>query len=384
MNQPTGFITLGINRDLTEKLKALGITVPTPVQAQTIGAVLAGRDIIVQSPTGTGKTLAYLAPLLERINPDTKDLEVLILVPSRELAVQVMRMLKSLTDIKAVSMIGGTNPARLLEALKEKPKIAVGTPGRVLDLLGKRKLNGQAVRTVVVDEADKMLTEGYLDDIKAILKSTFKTRQTLFYSATIPREILVESAGLLREPLLIQIKEEGRVPSTIKHLYFMCSQMQRTQTLVRLLRFYKPIRAIVFIQRNEGVGTLAGRLQEQGFGVGALHSDLPQMLRKEILDNFRSAKLSVLITTDLLARGMDIEGVDYIFNYDLPLDEEFYLHRVGRTGRGTNLGTAITLVDEEKKFVIDKFARYLRIDLIQMGFDDNGVFAVKRKKRDGK
>ena len=380
MKQLTDFTTLGINRELTERLKGLGITVPTPVQAQTIGAVLAGRDVIVQSPTGTGKTLAYLAPLLERINPETKDLEVIILVPSRELAVQVMRMLKSLTtDIKAVSMIGGTNPARLLEAMKEKPKIAVGTPGRVLDLLGKRKINGQAVRSIVVDEADKMLTEGYLDDIKSILKSTLKTRQTLFFSATIPREILGESAGLLREPLLIQIKEEGRVPSTIKHLYFMCSQMQRTQTLVRLLRFYKPKRAIVFIQRNEGVGTLAGRLQEQGFEVGALHSDLPQMLRKEVLDNFRSAKLSVLITTDLLARGMDIEGVDYIFNYDLPLDEEFYLHRVGRTGRGTNQGTAITLVDEEKKFVRDKFARYLRIDLIQMGFDDNGVFTVKRK-----
>ncbi len=380
MNQAVDFMALGINRSLIEKLKKMDITVPTLVQAKTIGAVLAGRDLIVQSPTGTGKTLAYLAPLLERINPDTKDLEVLILVPSRELAVQIMKLLKGLTDIQAASIIGGTNPIRQLEALKEKPRIAVGTPGRVLELFRKRKINGQAIRTIVVDEADKMLTQGYLDDIKAILKSTLKTRQTLFFSATIPREILADSAGLLQNPLLIQMKEEGRVPATITHLYYMCSKPHRTQTLVKLLRYYKPQRAIVFIQRNEGVGPLAGSLQEQGIAAGALHSDLPQQLRKEVLNNFRSSKIAVLVTTDLLARGMDIDAVDYIFNYDLPLDEEFYLHRVGRTGRGTNLGTAITLVDEEKKFVIDKFARYLRIDLVQMGFDGDRVFAVKRKR----
>lgn len=370
------FRSLGLNQELTDKLAQKEITVPTEVQEQAIPAVLEGRTLMVQSPTGTGKTLAYLAPLLARTDLSNRDLEFLILVPSRELALQVVNLAKELAgNIPVVSLIGGANSSRQLEALKEKPKLAVGTPGRILETMKKGKINGQAIKTIVVDEADKMLTAGFLDDVKGILKGTLKTRQVLLFSATIPKELLELGSGLIQEPEVIRVGE-GAVPPTIQHQYLMCQNTQRTQSVVKLLEILKPQKAIIFIQRNEGVGPLAGRLQELGLDVAALHSDLIQSHRREVLQKFRQGKVSILITTDLLARGMDIEGVEYIFNYDLPSDPKHYLHRVGRTGRGGKAGTAVTLVSEEQKFIITKFAKALKIPFIQIGLDQDRVFPV--------
>jgi len=305
MSETVTFDSLGISPGLQDKLNNMNITVPTQVQQRTIPAVLKGKNLIVQSPTGTGKTLAYLAPLLLKVDRGSKDLEVLVLVPSRELALQVVGRVKELADdIKVSLVIGGTNQARQVEALKEKPKIAVGTPGRVLELIKKRKINGQAIKAIVVDEADKMFSQGFMNDVRTIFKATLKSRQALFFSATIPREMKDEAPVMMEEPEFIILKEAGRVPATIRHLYIMCGGEQRTQILAKLLNFYKPKKAIVFIQNNEGVGPLAGRLQELGFSASALHSNLTQLLRKGVLQKFRAGKFSVLVTTDLLARGM--------------------------------------------------------------------------------
>ena len=387
MSGMSGFDSLGISPALLEKLKKMDIDVPTPVQQKTIPAVLDGRNLVVQSPTGTGKTLAYLLPLLMKTDRSNKDLDVLILVPSRELAVQVVRLARELEEnLKTVPLIGGTNQARQLEVLKEKPKIAVGTPGRVLELINSRKINGQAIKAIVVDEADKMFSLRFMEDVRAIFKATLKSRQALFFSATIPPDMKDEIPAMLREPEFIILKEDGRVPAEIRHLYIMCGREQRTQVLAKLLNFYKPQKALVFTGRNEGVGLLAGRLAGLGFAAASLHSDLPQPLRKRILQDFRDGKFAVLVATDLLARGMDIVGIDYVFNYDLPQDEEFYLHRAGRTGRAGKAGTVISLVEESRKFVIGRYSKYLRVRFEQIGIDSyDQVCAVRydRGKRKG-
>ncbi|MCR4441516.1 MAG: DEAD/DEAH box helicase [Peptococcaceae bacterium] len=384
MTEARNFVSLGIRPEFQEILALQNIIVPTEVQARTIPAILAGRNLVVQSPTGTGKTLAYLLPLMEKISIGGRYLEVLVLAPSRELAVQVVGVARELAGerFKAVALIGGASQARQLDVLKEKPQIAVGTPGRVLDLLKKRKINAQAVRAVVVDEADKMLSAGFMKDVAAILKATLKTRQVLFFSATISREIIEKAPGLMQEPEFIIIDSGGRIPASIRHLYVMCDGTRRTETLSRLLNSFRPRKSLVFIQHSEGTGPLAGRLQELGFAAAALHSELSPLHRRDVLRAFRRGKAAVLVTTDLLARGMDVENIEFVFNYDLPPDEEFYLHRAGRTGRAGNLGTVVTLVEERQKFVIAKFEKYLRRRFIQVGLDrENRVFEIKYRHK---
>lgn len=379
------FLSLGIDGLLQDKLHNMGITIPTPVQKRTIPLVMQGKNLLVQSPTGTGKTIAYLAPLLMSINTTTKDLECIILVPSRELAMQTLRVGKELAkeDIRFGVLIGGTNTKRQLEQLKSKPKIVVGTPGRVLELLRKRKINGQVIKSIVVDEVDKMLSQGFFDDVKEILKGTLKTRQTLFYSATTPKEILQSLPEIVDSPVVIQIRGEAEIPSLIEHLYFTVGKKNKFIALCKLLKLYNPKKAMVFLQKNGGADPLAKQLKEKGVAVQALHSDLPQNLRKTILDNFRKGKIRVLVTTDLLARGIDIPGVDYIFNFDLPADEKHYLHRAGRTGRAGKKGTAISLIYDEQEFIIRKYARMLNIHFKHMGYKDNKVFHLMKSKGRG-
>jgi len=376
------FVSLGISPALVKRLKNIGISIPTEVQKEVIPVVFEDKNLIVQSPTGTGKTLAYLLPLLEKLNVETKEVEVLVLVPSRELAFQVVRVIQMLVkDLQAVSLTGGADRKRQLQNLKEKPKIAVGTPGRVLELFQQKKLNGQVLRTIVVDEVDKMMSAGFMGDVVAILKKTLWSCQVLFFSATIPREVLNKASELMEQPHFILINSAGSIPVEIKHLYFMCERSKKLVTLERLFNILHPQRALVFITRPEGVVSLAGLLKERGYQAEGLHSDLSQNRRKNMLQAFREGKVSVLVTTDLLARGMDIAGVDYVFNFDLPADAKHYLHRVGRTGRAGKTGTAITLVPENQKFILYRMARDLGITLEQMGLDGQRVFSVKYRRR---
>lgn len=376
------FLSLGISPAVVKSLKENGINMPTEVQKEVIPAVLEHQNLIVQSPTGTGKTLAYLLPLLEKINLETKELEVLVLVPSRELVFQVVRVVRMLAqELQVTPLTGGANSKRQLENLKGKPKIVVGTPGRVLEFFQKKKLNGQVIRTIVVDEVDKMLSAGFMRDVAAILKKTLWSRQVLFFSATVPREILNKASELMEQPHFILINSAGSIPAKIKHLYFMSERSKKFMTLERLLKIFHPQRALVFITRPEGVVSLAGQLKERGHQAEGLHSDLSQNRRKNVIRAFREGKTSILVTTDLLARGMDFAEVDYVFNFDLPTEAKHYLHRVGRTGRAGKTGTAITLVSEKQKFILYRMARDLGITLEKMGLDGERVFPIRYRRR---
>jgi len=376
------FSALGIAAKRVNKLFQEGIIVPTEVQEKVIPDIISNKNLIVQSPTGTGKTLAYLLPLLERIDQSTKDLEVLVLVPSRELAFQVVRVIQKFADdLGVVALTGGANGVRQLEGLKEKPKIVVGTPGRVLGSFNKKKLNGQVIKTIVVDEVDKMLSAGFMGDVFSIFQKTLKSRQVLMFSATIPKNLLNEASEIIDQPISIMFKDSGITPATIEHKYLMCDKFKKITTIHKLLNILQPHKAMIFITRNEGVMPLAGKLREMGHNIEGLHSDLPQVRRKNIINGFRQEKFPIIVTTDLLARGMDLEGIEYIFNYDIPGDTKFYIHRAGRTGRAGKAGTVITLVSEQQKFFLYKIARDLSVDLEEVGIDEQKIFPVKYRKK---
>lgn len=376
------FGSLGVSAVLLKGLKRLKISAPTEVQKEVIPVILEEKNLIVQSPTGTGKTLAYLLPLLEKSNLETKNVEILILVPSRELVFQVAEVVEILAPgLSVATLSGGANLKRQLDILKGKPNIAVGTPGRVLELFEKKKLNGQVVRTVVVDEVDKMLSAGFMGDVLAILKKTLRTRQVLFFSATIPREILHQAPQLMEQPNFILIKNAGKVPEQIKHLYFMCERTKKFTTLEKLLKITQPKRALLFVTRPEGVRSLVEYLKKRGYPTAGLHSDLTQNERKNTIKTFREGRNSVLVTTDLLARGMDFAEVDYVYNFDLPVDAKHYLHRAGRTGRAGKSGLAITLVAENQKFILYKIARDLGITLEKMGLEGERIFPLKHRQK---
>lgn len=377
------FQKLGLASELVENLTTLGLKTPTAVQAEAIPLILAGKNLLVQSPTGSGKTLAYLLPLLTGLNDTTKDLEILVLVPSRELAFQVTRVIQSLAEKLGVAVLtGGANVERQVQSLKDKPKVAVGTPGRVLELFGKKKINGQTIKTIVIDETDKMFSAGFMDDVLQIMKKTLRSRQVLFFSATMSRHVVSQVAELITPaPEFILIDSAGSVPPQIKHQYFRAEKTRKLAVLDRLLRIYQPQKAMVFMERNEGVAFMTQYLRDKGYEAGGLHSDLGEQKRKNLLSAFREGRISLLVTTDLLARGMDVADIDYIFNYDLPRDTKQYLHRVGRTGRAGKEGTAVTLVSEQQKFNFYKIGRDLKITLEEMGVDEKRIFPVRYRKK---
>lgn len=375
------FASLGIPLFLVEKLKRMNIVKPTEVQIAAIPLIMDGKDVIAQAPTGTGKTLAYLLPVLAGLQLPGKEVQALILAPSRELAMQITRLTTELggEGLICVPLLGGGNLERQIDNLKKRPQLIVGTPGRVLELIKKRKLNTQTLSRIVVDEGDKMFSLGFMEDIAAILKSTLKDRQLMLFSATLNPEIIATATANMKSPEIIRITQESRTAVTIEHVYFMAGEKEKAETLRKLVAIYRPQKAMVFINHNEGVGPLAKRLAGFGLTVAGLHSDLPQQERKRIMDLFRRGEIQLLVTTDLLARGMDVPGVDYVFNFDIPLNEEYYIHRVGRTGRAGNKGTAVTLVTESQKFIMDKYQKLLRTKIQQYGISGDKVVPVVMK-----
>lgn len=357
---------------LIEKLRAQQITEPTEVQVAAIPPILAGRDVIVHSQTGTGKTLAYLLPLLARLDPAAPGLQLVVVAPTRELGMQIFREIGLLTEgtpLFAQQLIGGANVRHQIERLKKRPPIVVGTPGRIRELIVEGKLNTHAVKTLVVDEIDQVMAPAFKNDLVRILKAISRDRQTLFVSATIPAEVEEVAGRWMREPLHVRGAASLKLPETLSHGYVV-AERDKVDALRRLLHAQGPKAAIAFVNEGRRVEELVSKLSFKGLSVAALHGKARKEERSVLLKGFREGKFQLLLATELAARGLDVKGVTHVYNLDLPTDAEHYVHRAGRTGRAGQAGTVVSIIAPNERFVLEKFAKALGLEFqeIQLAF----------------
>ncbi|MEN9310273.1 MAG: ATP-dependent helicase DbpA [Pseudomonadota bacterium] len=347
MTFPTSFAELALDPTLRAGLDALEYTTLTAIQAQALPAILQGRDLIAQAPTGSGKTAAFGLGLLHAIDAGSLRTQALVLCPTRELADQVGKQLRKLAtgiaNLKLSVLCGGIPLAPQLASLAHAPHVVVGTPGRVLELVQKDALDLRGVRTLVLDEADRMLDMGFEEPIRALVKRTPKERQSLLFSATFPDSIRSLATAMLREPLEVSV-DGGAQPATIAAHFFDAEPARRAPQLAALLLEFRPDSAVVFCNMRRDTEEVVGSLAHYGFTALALHGDMEQRDREEVLVRFANRSCTVLVASDVAARGLDIDDIGAVINYELPTDADTYLHRVGRTGRAGRKGLALSLV----------------------------------------
>ena len=341
------FEDFSLSSGILRGLEDLGFESLFPIQAQAILPSLKGKDVIGQARTGTGKTAAFGVPMVERTDPKTKSVQGLVLVPTRELAVQVannIQLFAKYTKIRVLPVYGGEPIQRQIRGLTRGIHIVVGTPGRLIDLLKRCILNLSSVKMVVLDEADRMLDMGFIDDIEYILKRTPSSRQTSLFSATIDQTVMSVCNKYMKNPEKILVSKDEIALPQIKQYYMVVNSRSKYGALLDILREKNVNRAIIFCKTRRGTSALSEKLQRKGFNVQALHAGFTQPQRDRAINSFRDGKLKILVATDVAARGLDIQGITHIINYDVPLEALVYFHRIGRTARMEQEGTAITLV----------------------------------------
>ena len=374
------FSDLGIIPALESALAADGITEPTAIQVEAIPTLLAGKNAYLSAETGTGKTLAYLLPLFAQIDPGQRALQVIIVVPTHELAMQIFAVGRDLAQqaglpIRVQALIGGVSTKRQLEKLKSKPHIIVGTPGRISELIEIRKVKPHTVKSIIVDEVDRLLVGESLTEIRGIIKATLRERRLVFVSATQRAETSQEAAVLA--PDLVQIRAGAdQVNAAIEHFYIECEERDKPEVLRKLLRALRPERAIVFMHRTANAEVLAAKLAHHQIAVVDLHGAHDNARRKKAIDDFRQADAKVLIASDIAARGLDIRGVSHVFNFDIPTQSKDYLHRVGRTSRAGSAGCAVSLMTAQELRLVKRYRSELDIAL-RVGHLSRGVFNVE-------
>jgi ATP-dependent RNA helicase DeaD len=341
------FKDLPLSMEVLKSVKELGFENLFPIQAQAIMPLLEGKDVIGQAQTGTGKTAAFGVPMVERLNPEIRKVQGLVLVPTRELAVQVadnIMLFAKYARLKVLPVYGGTSIGRQIRALSNGVQIVVGTPGRVIDLLERRVLDLSSVKMLVLDEADRMLDMGFIDDIGYILARTPSNRQTSLFSATIDQTVMNICNRYMKNPEKILVSKDEIALTQMKQYYVVVNPHGKYEALCNILKENHVGRAIIFCKTRRGTSALADKLRRKGYNVQALHAGFSQPQRDQVINSFREGKLKLLVATDVAARGLDIEGITHIINYDVPLDALVYFHRIGRTARMGQEGTAITLV----------------------------------------
>ena len=346
------FEALGLSGETLRALNEIGFEEPTPIQLQAIPPLLAGRDMMAQAQTGTGKTAAFGLPIVERLSGQTRGPEALILAPTRELAVQVaeaMHRFGKYRDTRVVAVYGGQPIERQLRALSRPVDVVVGTPGRLMDHMRRETLKLDNVRFVVLDEADEMLDMGFVEDIETILSELPTERQTALFSATLPKRITDLATRYLRDPETIRVAPEQVSIPQITQSYYEVVQRAKLEALTRILDLAEPTSAMIFCRTKVETDEVTQALQGRGYAAEAIHGDLSQMMRDRVMARFRSGTATLLVATDVAARGLDVEHVSHVINYSLPGDPESYVHRIGRTGRAGRTGEAISLVTPRER-----------------------------------
>lgn len=355
------FSDLGLKENVLKAIDDMGFEEPSSIQAEVIPVLLDGFDVIGQAQTGTGKTLAFGAPILSKFVPNTGKINSIILAPTRELAIQVndelVRIAKH-TRIKILPVYGGQPIERQIRALKGGIDIVVGTPGRVLDLMRRNLIDLSQIQFLVLDEADEMLDMGFIDDMEEIIKNSNKDRQTMLFSATMPSAIKTLSKRYMKEDTKhIAIVKSSMTVSTISQYYYEIKQKDRFESFCRILDVDEPTSAIIFCKTKRGVDELVEAMQARGYSVEGMHGDMNQNQRLNTLRKFKEGNLEFLVATDVAARGIDVENVSHVINYDLPQDIESYVHRIGRTGRANREGTAYTLVTSREYMTLKQIEK---------------------------
>jgi ATP-dependent RNA helicase DeaD len=383
-NTPTiSFEDLGLSEPTLRAIGELGYEEPTPIQARTISRMLEGADIIAQAQTGTGKTAAFALPIIEQLEAGHHTAQALILTPTRELAVQVAEAFHSYGkhhDIAVLPVYGGQPIERQLRALSRGVHVVVGTPGRLLDHIQRGTLKLDQVRTVVLDEADEMLDMGFIEDIEAILKETPEKRQTALFSATMPGPIADLAKRYMRDPQRITVKSEHMTVPQIRQIYYEVGGRDKFEVLARVLDFEMPSSAIIFCRTKSEVDSLGERLVARAFPAETLHGDLSQIQRDRVMNRFRTGQVELLVATDVAARGLDIEHVSHVINYDIPLDPEIYVHRIGRTARAGRTGCAITLVTPRERRLLRAIERLTSATIQRMRLPTVSDVVARRRE----
>ncbi|MBC1435717.1 degradosome RNA helicase CshA [Paenilisteria rocourtiae] len=343
----TKFSEFGLDPLIVKSVNRMGFEEATPIQEKTIPLGLLGKDIIGQAQTGTGKTAAFGLPLINKIDPKKSGVQSLIIAPTRELAIQVSEELYRLASDKRLHVLavyGGSDISRQIRSLKKNPQIVVGTPGRILDHINRKTLRLENVETLVLDEADEMLNMGFIDDIESILKTVPDKRQTLLFSATMPKPIQRIAERFMKDPELVKVKAKEMTALLIEQFFVKVNEREKFDVLSRLLDVQAPELAIVFGRTKRRVDEVSRALDMRGYVAEGIHGDLTQAKRMSVLRKFKEGKIDILVATDVAARGLDISGVTHVYNFDIPQDPESYVHRVGRTGRAGKEGMAVTFV----------------------------------------
>jgi ATP-dependent RNA helicase DeaD len=365
------FMVFNLHPEFVQAVVERGYEKPTPIQTQVIPVMLAGQDVIGQAQTGTGKTAAFALPLLHNLELERGMVQALVVTPTRELAKQVATAIYEygrFQNVNVLPVYGGSPYGRQIQRLKEGVDVVVGTPGRLLDLIKRKALDLSSTQIVILDEADEMLSMGFIEDIEALLKNTPETRQTALFSATMPAAIRQLAKKYLKEPQSITIQHKELTVERIDQRYHLVNDIDKLAALTRLLEIEETNSALIFTKTRIGSDELAGQLSGRGYSAEALNGDLSQDARERTLRRFRNGQVKVLVATDVAARGLDIDDISHVFNFDLPYDVEAYVHRIGRTGRAGKRGIAISLITPAEQWRLGRIEKFIkhRIDKAEL------------------
>ncbi|MGP4075473.1 DEAD/DEAH box helicase [Halobacillus sp. K22] len=356
------FEQLGVRKDFINKLTQEGIGAPTPIQQEAIPSLMDGRDVIAQAQTGTGKTFAFLLPILQNIRVEEASVQAVIVTPTRELALQITEEVRKLKtkDMHVLAVYGGQDVAKQAHKLDGQAHIVIATPGRMLDHLRRGTISLEAVKYMVLDEADQMLEAGFLPDVQDILSQTPEAKQTMLFSATITTQVNQLGKKILKDPRRITVKEKTVTLEGIKQLVYETTDRAKQDTLIQIMQEHRPFLALIFCRTKRRARKLNDALLSHGFEADELHGDLSQAKREKVMKRFRDAKIQYLVATDVAARGIDVEGITHVFNYDIPQDPESYIHRIGRTGRAGGKGLAITFAAPKDRQALQSIEKSIK------------------------